>query len=210
MYQKTKFVRGGVMKLFCKLSAVPGLFFVCLVMLLSSGGIVSADDNAYYARCNLKVLKNDSITWVNWQSTPGLVPVDTKLKVTRSGANATFIREDNGQKYEVDLGADGEAYLQKFVSQKPVNVSRFAQDVQKNIKNAVAKVGMTKEQVYIAMGPPARVTAGGASAQRMSYEDIMGADLWVYARKRFGKNIGVAFDSQTGLVSRTEGIWGKD
>jgi hypothetical protein len=44
----------------------------------------------------------------------------------------------------------------------------------------------------------------------MTYENIMAGDLWVYARRRFGKNIGVAFDPTTGKVNRTEGIWGKD
>ncbi len=42
----------------------------------------------------------------------------------------------------------------------------------------------------------------------MTYEKILESDLWVYARRRFGKNIGVAFDPTSGRVSRTEGIWG--
>jgi hypothetical protein len=67
---------------------------------------------------------------------------------------------------------------------------------------------MTKEQVYIAMGPPTNV--GQKRTNTMTYEQIMASDLWVYARRRFAKNIGVAFDSASGQVNRTEGIWGKD
>ncbi len=67
---------------------------------------------------------------------------------------------------------------------------------------------MTKEQVYIAMSPPANV--GNTRTNTMTYDNIMASDLWVYARRRSGKNIGVAFDSATGNVTRTEGIWGKD
>jgi hypothetical protein len=80
--------------------------------------------------------------------------------------------------------------------------------VRDHIRKAVAKVGMTREQVYIAMGPPTNV--GKERTNNMTYDKIMASDLWVYARRRFGKNIGVAFDPATGLVNRTEGIWGKD
>ncbi len=40
----------------------------------------------------------------------------------------------------------------------------------------------------------------------MTRDQIMGHGLWIYARKRFGKNIGVEFGSE-GKVIRTEGIW---
>ena len=90
----------------------------------------------------------------------------------------------------------------------PVSVERFPEDVRDNIRKAVAKVGMTKEQVYIAMGPPDE--PGENAHEQLTYDNIMASDLWVYARRRFGKNIGVAFDPASGLVTRTEGIWGKD
>jgi hypothetical protein len=57
------------------------------------------------------------------------------------------------------------------------------------------------------MGPP--TVLGKEKTHSMTYENIMAGDLWVYARRRFGKNIGVAFDPATGKVNRTEGIWGK-
>jgi len=185
------------------------VFLFCLGVLLLVGGHSSADE-IMYARCNLKVIKGNQITWVNWQSTPDLIPVGTKLKVSRNGDKAIFVREDGGKKYEVDLGADGEAYLNKFVALRPIDIGVFPKEVQDSIDKAIAKIGMTKAQVYIAMGPPARVSSGNVATGKMSYEEIMGSDLWVYARRRFGKNIGVAFDPKTGLVSRTEGIWGKD
>ena len=66
---------------------------------------------------------------------------------------------------------------------------------------------MTKEQVYIAMGPP--IGPKNARTKAMTYEDIMATDLWIYARKRFAKSIGVEFDPVTNRVIRTEGIWGR-
>jgi hypothetical protein len=185
--------------------AMLGLF--CLSVSIFIAGSALADD-VYYAKCNIKVLKDNSITWVNWQAAPHSIPVGTKLKVTRSGQEAVFIREDTGGKYDVDLGADGDVYLEKFVSKKPVNIGKFPQDVQSGIRKGIAKVGMTKEQVYVAMGAPAKILSG--STERMTLGEIMKSDNWFYARMRFGKKIGVEFNEKTGRVIRTEGIWGKN
>lgn len=165
------------------------------------------EDDIYYARCNLKVIKGSYITWVNWQSTPTFIPAGTKLRVTKAGSKATVVNVKTGSNYTLDIGADGDAFLEKFVTKKPLDIKKFPSNVQTNIRNTVAKIGMTKEQVYIAMGPPTKISRG--KTYTMTYKDIMGADLWIYARRRFGKNIGVAFDPSSGRVNRTEGIWGK-
>jgi len=183
---------------------LPAVLFA-VVSILSTVGY--CDEDVYYARCNLKVLKDNSITWINWQSAPTFIPVGTELHVTRAGNKASVVNPATNVTCTLDIGADGDAFLDKFVTKKRVGVSMFPPDVQANIRNAVAKVGMTKEQVYIAMGPPANL--GKSRTNNMTYEDIMGGDLWVYARRRFGKNIGVAFDPGSGRVNRTEGIWGK-
>jgi len=185
------------------------VFYFLVALCISQFLAVSTGncEDIYYARCNLKVIKGNQITWVNWQSTPTFIPVNTKLRVAKSGSTASLTDVATGTSYTLDIGADVDAFLEKFVTKKPVDVSRFSPDVQANIRNTVAKVGMTKEQVYIAMGPP--VTVKETRTNTMTYENIMGADLWVYARRRFGKNIGVAFDPGTGIVNRTEGIWGK-
>ncbi len=167
-----------------------------------------AQEDIYCARCNLKVLKGNEMTWVNWQAAPSFVPVGTKLQVTRSKDHATLVAVETKEKYSLDIGADGDMYLEKFVSKTPVDVERFPQEAREAIRKAYAKVGMTKEHVYIAMGPPTNV--GQARTNTMTMDKILASDQWVYARRRFGKNIGIAFDPGTGLVDRTEGIWGKD
>ena len=171
----------------------------------TTSNIDPREENIYYARCNLKVIKGNYVSWVNWQSTPTFIPVDTKLKVTRSGSTASIVNVETGSSYTLDIGADGDAFLEKFVTKKAVDINKFPFDVQSNIKNTVARVGMSKEEVYTAMGPPTNIS--NARTNTMTYENIMSADLWVYARRRFGKNIGVAFDPSTGRVNRTEGIW---
>ena len=163
------------------------------------------EDNIYYARCNLKVIKGNHITWVNWQSTPTFIHAGTRLKVTRTGNTASVVNIETGSSYTLDIGADGEVFLEKFVTKKPLDINQFSADVLNNIKNTVARIGMTKEEVYTAMGPPTNI--GNVRSNTKTYEDIMSADLWVYARRRFGKNIGVEFDAGTGRVNRTEGIW---
>ncbi len=163
---------------------------------------------AYYARCNLKVLEGNEMTWINWQAAPTFVPVGTKLLVTRQKDKATLVDAESKATYTLDVGSDGEAYLEKFVTKSPPDLAQFPDDARQNIQKALAKVGMTKEQVYIAMGPPTNI--GKTRTNTMTYDKIMASDLWVYARRRFGKNIGVAFDPMSGLVNKTEGIWGKD
>lgn len=167
-----------------------------------------AQGDVYYARCNLKVLDNNEITWINWQAAPSFIPVGTKFWVTKNGSKATLVNMETRATYALDIGGDGDALLEKFVTTRPVEIEQFPDDVRANIRKAIAKIGMTKEQVYIAMGPPTNI--GKSRTNNMTYENIMAADLWIYARRRFGKNIGVAFDPTSQTVNRTEGIWGKD
>jgi hypothetical protein len=176
-----------------------------LSLLIPFSGAFSEDD-AYYARCNLKVIKGNNITWVNWQSTKSLIPVGTGLNVVIGSKGATITDVETGKTYSLDTGSSGDMYLEKFVTREKINVGDFPEDVRRNIAKAVAKVGMTKEQVYIAMGPPAWA---GQKTNAMTYVEIMRENLWTYKRKRFAKNIGVSFDPISGLVDRTEGIWGK-
>jgi hypothetical protein len=190
-----------------------GVSFVALLCVLLAVPAVAGEKKAgaegevRYARCNLKVTGGNEITWVNWQSAPAFVPAGTKLLVTKAGYKAKLVNPETNAEYTLDIGGDGDALLDKFVTKSAVDVSKFPEDVQANIRNAVAKIGMTKEQVYIAMGPPTNL--GKSRTNAMTYENILAGDLWVYARRRMGKNIGVAFDPASGRVNRTEGIWGK-
>lgn len=176
-----------------------------LIIYLGIMAQAHAEEEIYYARCNLKILKGTYITWVNWQAAPEMIPVNTKLKVSGSGKKLTVVDVASGKSYTLDLGNKGQSYLEKFVTPTPVKMDKYAKAIRDNIKKAVARVDMTKAQVYIAMGPPAWISGGNTNAS--TYEDIMNANLWIYKRRRFGKNIGVEFDAQSGKVIRTEGIW---
>ena len=157
----------------------------------------------YYARCNLKVLAGNKIDYFNWQSAAHVVPVGRKLEVATSGGRATLTDAESGSKYHLDAYA--EPYMGKFITPQPPSLEGISEEVLRNIREAVARMGMTKEEVYLAMGPPHRVGANQATTQ-MTLDQIMSHSLWIYARRRFGKNIGVEFDID-GKVRRTEGIW---
>lgn len=143
------------------------------------------EEEVYYTRCNLKVLKNNEITWINWQMAPFSLHFGTKVKVTKDGKKATLVNVESNTTYKLDIGADGDPFLEKFVSKKAVDITKFPPDIQSSIRSGTAKSGMTKEQVYIAMGPPTKV--GTANTNTMTYENILGADLWIYARRRGGR-----------------------
>jgi len=180
-------------------------FFFVFIILLIAEPVLSQDADMYYARCNLKVLKGTYITWVNWQAAPTYVPAGTALRVSMHGSKATLVDIKKDMKYDLDIGANGNQFLEKFVSKTMVDLNNFPEDIRENIRQGVARLGMTKEEVYIAMGPPAKVSTG--KTHNMTFEDIMKHDLWIYSRRRFGKNIGVSFDPVEGKVNDTEGIW---
>ena len=181
-----------------------GLFTVFFVF-CSLAIDIKADDNTYYTRCNLKVIKGSYITWVNWQSAKEYLPAGTKVQVKGKGSKINLFDISAKRNYVLDVGQAGDSFLDKFVTNRPIDINRFPEEIQANVNSAVARVGMTKEQVYIAMGPPAWITSGNTSTK--TYENILASNLWLYKRRRFGKNIGIEFDSTTGQAIRTEGIW---
>jgi hypothetical protein len=105
----------------------------------------------------------------------------------------------------LDIGSEQDVYINKFISEVPIDLSNIPEEITENIIRGVARIGMTKEQVYYAMGPP--TWTPDEKTYETSYEEIMTADLWVYARRKLGKKIGVRFNPVNGEVSDTEGIW---
>jgi len=95
---------------------LPMLWAVSLAI-ISAG---NAQDDVYYARCNLKVLEGNEITWINWQAAPTFIPVGTKLQVTRTKDTASLVNPETKATYKLDIGADGDAYLEKFVTRQPL------------------------------------------------------------------------------------------
>ncbi|MEN8151160.1 MAG: hypothetical protein ABFS86_15190 [Planctomycetota bacterium] len=159
-----------------------------------------------YARCNLKVLGHRRIPWKNWQSVPEIIPVGTRLELSGGSTNWDLRDPETGRVYTLEAGAAGEKYLSKWVRETPLAMD-FPPSVVANVEKQIAVVGMTREQVFVSMGPP--TIADGTKSYRLTEEQVFKTRSWVYARRRFGKNIGVVFSPTTGLVISTEGIWKK-
>ncbi len=158
----------------------------------------------YYTRCNLRVIKGSYITWVNWQGAPTFIPAGTRVRIGRSGGKLTLTDLSTGRTYMFDVGATGKEYLYKFLTKNPLNLNMFSSSIRTYIKRAHPAIGMTKKEVYIAMGPPARISIG--KTFRLTYNDIMRDNTWIWPTKRFKRNIGITFDARTGRVTKIVGI----
>jgi len=178
------------------------LFLAFLTIILPN---LSSANDTYYARCNLKVIKGTYITWVNWQSTLDMIPLGSKLRVSHIGKKTKLIVADTDKKYILFAGRSAKKYITKVFSKEPVSIEDFSPDFRDEINGGYAVEGMSKKEVYAAMGPPA--SADKANAYTMTYKRIMNTNLWGYRSRRFHKNIGVHFDRKTGKVDRTQGIW---
>ncbi len=162
-----------------------------------------------YARCNIKVLPGNVVSVKNLQSTPITIPVGTKVTILGPEVFKAGVSE---AEYLYDFGSES-ASVSKFFSDSPPELSRFDGNTLENIRQGVARMGMSKEAVYIAMGPPFvaidPMLGKEVVTASWTYEQVMKADAWIYYRggSRFKKRIGIVFDPTTERVSRTEGIW---
>ena len=146
---------------------------------------ITGPTKTYYAACNLKVLQGNQIDYFNWQSATFVIPVGHRLEVAQSGGRATLTDPEGGAKYHLNAG--GAEFMHKFLSEQPPSLDGISEEARANIANAVARMGMTKEEVYFAMGPPYRVGANQPTTH-MTRDQVMSQNLWIYARRRFGKN----------------------
>ncbi len=162
-----------------------------------------------YARCNIKVLPGNIVSIKNLQSTPMMIPVGTKVMLLgptlfKAGASEAEYLHDLG----IDTVSSG-----KFFADNPPDLSGFDNQTLENIRQGIARLGMAKDAVYMAMGPPLvavdPMLGKEVVTAQWTYEQIMKSDLWIYYRgkSRFEKRIGVAFDPTSGKVNRTSGIW---
>lgn len=76
-------------------------------------------------------------------------------------------------------GADGTTWSFRLDLMKPTVAS--------SVKNGVAAVGMTKEEVYMSLGPPLQINFG-ALATNLDLETIMTANRWIYYSSKTTKN----------------------
>ncbi|MBI5970142.1 MAG: hypothetical protein HY884_03200 [Deltaproteobacteria bacterium] len=161
---------------------------------------LEAKAETYYARCNMKVLdKGNYVTWENWRTDAKQRNIAVGTKLTGDGTTMT---EPNGGTFTMKVG-DGAQFLAKFVSKSPVSVGGGAHAG--DIKSGVPRVGMTKEQVYMALCAPMYID-GKNSTKGMTYDEIMKGSQWIWKKGTFTTNIGVRFDA-AGKATEVAGVY---
>ncbi len=182
-----------------------------LFSLIIAAPLYAADDNVYYARCNIRVLTEfgqNKISWNNWLASSVEIPAGTPLttkkeKVVRDGLIVSgMIYETPENKRYTTPDEPQEKYIQK----EPLDLSTLSPEFQKAIKNAEPAMGMTKEQVFTAMCAPAYVMRGimkvdVKKTEQLGLGEIKQYDFWVYQRKKLGKKFVVEFN-EDGLAGK--------
>ncbi|MCU0724183.1 MAG: outer membrane protein assembly factor BamE [Planctomycetes bacterium] len=161
-------------------------------------------ERTVFACCNLRVLDETEITWRNWQSVDEFLPVGTELLL--SGGPREYVLRDprNGRTFNLDIGAPGDDFLEKFVVSSPRSSGDFSPEAREAIEKGVARIGMTRREIYAALGPPHMV--GDYDTDAMTLEQIENFDTWVWRRGTFAEKIVVRFSPGMNLVLETEGV----
>lgn len=133
-----------------------------------------------------------------WTDTSILVPINSKVTLTSLGSKTMQIKVEktgqavtieNIQKYsQKDMATIAKAML----TRQEVPISNFDEKIQKNIRNGMLILGMTKEQVVMTRGfPPQHKTPS------------LEVDTWTFWNNRFVTH---ALVFQDGVLARARGL----
>ena len=174
---------------------------LCLLGLMFSQSVVAQDDprfTKYNIHTQGKDAKSFKASYANYTD-PGaghvVIPVGTKIQVTKKGRRGFVFTYDGGSKkvtFEYQkkrMGMSMDEYVELITSAKPVSYAKLSKQDRKGIADGKAYKGMTRKGVMAALGYPA--------AHRTPSLD---ANTWVYWANRF-RTVGVDFNDQ-GKVSQ--------
>ncbi|MBI5234626.1 MAG: hypothetical protein HY886_00030 [Deltaproteobacteria bacterium] len=175
-----------------------------LLSLILATPLAAADDNVYYARCNIRVLTGfgqNKISWNNWLASSVAIPAGTPLttKKERVERDGLYVSEMIFETSENKRYTMPDEPQEKYIRKEPLDLSTLSPEFKKAVKNAEPAIGMTKEQVFTAMCAPAYVMAGimkvdARKTEQLGLDEIKQYDFWVYQRKKLGKKFVVEFN----------------
>lgn len=158
-----------------------------------------------YTRANVRHLPGNLVTWENWQSTVLMIPPGTKVTIPDT---KFFVVDATGARYQTNF-LGNPAVLDKFFAAEPPDVSA-SDETRAAIERGAPKVGMTKAEIFMALGPPTLtldpVTGTWLWSNRTNLNQMMASDYWSWVRRKFSKKLGVYFDKQ-GVAYRVEGAF---
>lgn len=166
------------------------LLWTTLLLLSSTSVFAEGSDDLLgkklYTQVNMHSLKGKSITWVNYQ-VDSLIPVNSEVVVeTIKGGGVIFTVTKTGERLKLKnkerrSGLDGYAWAKKHFAPKKRSLKRFNKLEKEGIRTGMAKIGMSKDAILVALGyPPAHKTPS------------LKGDYWLFWRNRWRK-IGVTF-----------------
>lgn len=132
-----------------------------------------------------------TISWVNYLQGP-IIPIGTKVEVTDSGdGSVDFTIVSSGKEYSFENDEDRsghtapELFERLFSKEDPAGkISALPKSERGRVKAAKPKVGMTKDAVLMAIGPPPPHATSS-----------LDSDEWTYWKSRFAK-MRVIFDDE--------------
>ena len=159
------------------------------------GGTDSIPLGTYYTRCSINIDRNRVLS-TNYRGGAGamLVPVNTKVDLISRRRGRFNMKTESGQSFRFEhvrkhSNVSADDSFKGFFSAAETDLSDFSAEEQAGINEATAKVGMSKDAVLAAIGPPP-----GHKTRSLSL------NTWMYWSKKFD-TFNVQFDDD-GKVSQ--------
>ena len=148
-------------------------------------------DKERFTRANLRP-EQSILRAANYLSLPSSIPAGSPARITMY-APEVIRMTINGFEYAmypcppgaIKFSTDGpgiEAFLKKYFvdRREDLNLEGLGPaELKDGILGGRPAIGMTKEQVYLCLGPPLEID-DGVPALRLAYERILASDKWVY------------------------------
>ncbi len=169
-----------------------GLLFLAVVVSFSISGAAFAENlkkgDVVYAKYSMRG-KGKELFWHNMSSMPVVLPAGAEVTIVAIGPEKVVL--ENADK-KLQLLANTVQWDKYFVMNK--NDVKVADATE-------AKEGMSKEEVYSALGCPS-YTGYGVKSYFKSMQDVMASDTWYYNATT--KAIGVLVKFENGKVKSAE------
>lgn len=165
---------------FCLIAAVAGVSACAKPTPINFEG----QNKSRFLRCTLRA-NGPSMFSTNYLGLPAAARVGTpaEIKMYSTGQVDMDLNKIMYQMYPVSQPFDTNAqnFVEKFFVDdvRALGLEKLEPPRKTNILNGQAEIGMTKEQVYMTLGPPAWVDFD-YDASNLSYSAIMEKNRWVY------------------------------
>ena len=159
------------------------------------GSATTVPAGTYYTKFSIRMDGNKSWS-TNYRSEKFFpIPINTEVELLGASRHRFNMKLAGGRNFTFEhvpkhtLDTAQEAF-DSFFSSTPVNLSHFSTGEQANIKAGKVELGMSRDAVLAAIGPP---PASGTFS--------LTADTWKYSKTRWMNDLFVCFDGNGGVTS---------